>query len=731
MPNLLEDTWVNDQAQAVDLSQLEDAAIAVDASYYLQLFLDYAPFHEPLLPALGGLTGIESHIENDLDSWKQNKTTPFFIFNGQSVVGEDEVSVQRGKEAIKKTDGAWDLYFRSEASQAVSAFGSNRGAFPVQNLFPLLQGILKRRHLQFLVPPFHASAQLAYFDMIESNQCSAIMGSQELLLYPIRDFVIRSIDWEASNFRVISKKGIIQKLNVSESMFVDALLMTGNTFLPLFPPLLTIPPRQPFTVVDAVNMLRTSEKAVAAACSSYNDILQKTDPSWLNKYRKARMTIDHFIYIDESGEIKVSNYETLTQDNYEYLGYQLPAELFHYLNTGLISARTPSWITHGQIVISPTLDGVKSEEYKKLVTNQLMAHREQVLGLLLPRLHRGIQFKPIYVKVWYDDKYSHTIEPRLGGNRALEQAHTWNVKESTIQQYLPNPDPIHGHGSILFEIDALKNHEFAKATVTKEKIKGLDSANLISSAVIWRFLHLRGYVDDLHHLTTWGEALATSIDTIKSTVAKHPDDGLAEAVILAFELLRFDLLNTRNQHPELSGLPMNGTDEDKASLLLISRCAILLRLHHQANGYTGPLSKNFLCFRSLSSSIRGANRDVVEAIVASMLLFAESKKERDDYLDIGQRLPFLMDTDVALGIAVKTWLDESQPADTPEQKQAKLAEFPDKYVPYATDFPTDLYVAYAFFDALHEGIKTLSDKEISANDRKTWDRAAEYLRARR
>jgi hypothetical protein len=248
-------------------------------------------------------------------------------------------------------------------------------------------------------------------------------------------------------------------------------------------------------------------------------------------------------------------------------------------------------------------------------------------------LHRGIQFKPIYVKAWYDDKYSHTIEYRTGGNRALEQAHTWNVKQSTIKQFFPNAN----YGSILFEVDALKNLDFAKATIAKEKVKGIDSADLISSVAIWRFLHLRGYVDQNHHLTVWGEALASSLEAISPTAASHPNDRLAEAVVLAFELLRFDLLNTRNQHPELNGLPMNGSDEDKTSLLLISRTAILLKLHHEANGYTGPLSKNFLSFRSLSSSIREANRDLVEAIVASMLLFAESRKEREDYLDIGQR----------------------------------------------------------------------------------------------
>ncbi|KAI1390972.1 temperature dependent protein affecting M2 dsRNA replication-domain-containing protein [Hypoxylon trugodes] len=731
MPSSFEDHWINEQAVTADLGQLEDTATAVDASYYLQLFLDNPPYHEPLLPALGGLTGIQSHIEHDLDSWAANKTTPFFVFNGQSIEGEDDVSVQRGKRAITGTDEAWTLYFQSQANEAVSAFGSHRGAYPIHHLFPLLQGILKRRGLHFLVPPFNASAQLAYFDLIDSDQCSAIMGSQELLLYPIKDYVIRFIDWDNNNFSAISKKSIIRTLGVTEPLFIDALLMAGTTFLSTFPPLKEpqITARQPPSVQDAVNMLRTSEKSVANACNSFNDILSKSrDPNWLQKYRKARMTIDHFVYIDESGEIKVHNFDTLTQDNWEYLGYQLPAELFHYLNTGLIGARMLSWISHGQIVIYPTLDGVKSDEYRRLVATQLMPLREAALSLLLPRLHRGIQYKPIGVKVWYDEKYSHKIEYRPQENQTSARVHTWNLDSAVAQKFYPNAK----HGSIFYEVTALKNPEFAKRTIAKDKVKGIASADLISSITIWRFLHLRGYVDDKHQLTPWGEALATSLEALEPTVTKNNEvPGLFEAILLAYELLRFDLLNTRNQHPELNGLPMNGSEDDKASLLLISRCSILLKLRHQANGYTGPLSKNFLCFRSLSSSIREAGRDLIEAIVASMFLFAQTDRERSDYLEIGQKLPFLNDTDVALGIAIKTLLDDIHPQESEVERNKKKASFPGTFVPYATHFFEDMGIAFDFFDAIHAGVKTLKTSNDISVDKDAWEKAAAYLKLRR
>lgn len=465
------------------------------------------------------------------------------------------------------------------------------------------------------------------------------MGTNELLLYPIHDCVIKSIDWEAKEITAISKKSLIKTLNVTEPMFVDSLLMSGTSFLPTFPPLQdpSIVRGQPFNIVDAINMLRTSDKAVANACAAFNDILQAADKDWQDKYQKARMAVNHMIYIAENGEIKVNDYSHLTLDNHEYLGLQLPAEMFHYVNTGLISPRFMSWITHSQIVVPPTLDGFASPEYKKLVTSQLVAIREQTLALVIPRLHRGILHKEITLKVWFDDKFSYktsfrSIQPPPG-----KVASTWFAKPEDIDNF---PPPAQTKGLITFEVlSLLVNEEFVKHTFAMEKsIRGLDDKRTIASVVVWRFLHLRGYIDDDHTLTRWGTALASSLLAIRET-EKQLGDGapLAEAVLMAFELIRYDLLHGKNKHEELHGLPLKGTEEDKTSLLLISRCATLLKLRHQTNGYTGPLNKNLLAFRSLSATVREANRDLVEGIVASMFIHGQSNRDRDDWLEIGHR----------------------------------------------------------------------------------------------
>ncbi|KAF4584459.1 XPG I-region protein [Ophiocordyceps camponoti-floridani] len=728
MPFLVEDSWINAQAVTSDIADLQDCAIAIDATYWLNHLLDHSPAHEPLLPALGGLTGIQTHIIENLDNWSSNGIVPFFIFDGQSLTGQDDVTLARRRAANHKTDEAWNLYSQSQAEQAVATFGANPGAYNVKNLYPLLQGILKERNLHFLTPPYNSSAQLAYFEMMDSDQCAGVMGSQELLLFPIKDCIIRSFDWDSKTVTALSKKKVMRVLSVSEPMFIDSMLMTGTSFLPPFPPLqdASMYPN-PFTIMDAVNLLRTSDKSIATACASFNDMLQTQDPDWLDKYRKARMAVHHFIFVAENGEVRVNDFDRLTGDNHEYLGLQLPAELFHYLNTGLISARNLNCITHSQIVVQPTLDGGASEEYKKLVTEKILPLKEQALGLIIPRVHRGIGHKDITMRVWFDSKFAHKINHRALQPPPSQRVGSWDVKEADLRKFFPADFA----GPIYLEVLALANPDFVELTKAKARtIRGIDSAEMVTSVAIWRFLHLRGYADDEHRLTKWGNALATTLLALREAGEKRPETPTVdEAALLAFELIRFGVLDGKYSD-DMQGMPRKGSDEDKSSLVLISRCATLLKLRHQVYGYTGPLNKSLLAFRSLSSAAREAGRDLVEAIVASMFMYGQCKRERDDYLDISQRLPFSQEPDIGMGVAVRTFYDDDEATDSKEARAAKLAEFPKTFVPFAEALAEDFGLCVDFIGAINQGVQTLDSKELAATDKDAWARAQAYLDAR-
>jgi hypothetical protein len=53
-----------------------------------------------------------------------------------------------------------------------------------------------------------------------------------------------------------------------------------------------------------------------------------------------------------------------------------------------------------------------------------------------------------------------------------------------------------------------------------------------------------------------------------------------------------------------------------------------------------------------------------------------------------------------------------------------------KFLPNHVNITEDLNIAFSFFDALHDGIKTLGS-EVSDKDKKAWDNAKEYLAKRR
>lgn len=142
---------------------------------------------------------------------------------------------------------------------------------------------------------------------------------------------------------------------------------------------------------------------------------------------------------------------------------------------------------------------------------------------------------------------------------------------------------------------------------------------------MWRFLQLRGYVDDKHNLTTWGKSLEQALSAV------DPADNLEEAIFIAFEMLRLDLLNTKPWFSQVSGGPMRGSEEDKTFNMLVSRVACVGKLQHKSIGYSGPLSRQLLCYRSLISEVRSALRNLVEVVLTGMLLGGDADRDRNDW----------------------------------------------------------------------------------------------------
>ena len=70
---------------------------------------------------------------------------------------------------------------------------------------------------------------------------------------------------------------------------------------------------------------------------------------------------------------------------------------------------------------------------------------------------------------------------------------------------------------------------------------------------MWRFLELRGYVDEKHQLNHWGETLRAALDASGSE--RHQE----EAVFMAVELLRLGLVTPDTMFLGYAGAPEYGS----------------------------------------------------------------------------------------------------------------------------------------------------------------------------
>jgi hypothetical protein len=125
--------------RASRLDDLKGYVIAIEAIWYFQNLLDTPPSKEPLLSALGGLPlALKSHIEADLDQWERAGLIPYFIFDGLSIIGEEEMSIRTAKESGDRILEAWRLYCNNQATDAVSAFGNSGTNLEAPNLGHML-----------------------------------------------------------------------------------------------------------------------------------------------------------------------------------------------------------------------------------------------------------------------------------------------------------------------------------------------------------------------------------------------------------------------------------------------------------------------------------------------------------------------------------------------------------------------------------------------------------------
>ncbi|THZ81519.1 hypothetical protein D6C84_06508 [Aureobasidium pullulans] len=707
--------------------ELNDRRLGIEAEDFIANILTTAPTKEPLLPALGGLPfALEEIIIQQVTTLKDHGCEPYFIFSGVVSNGQEE-RLQSAIRATKSIAKAWDLYGASQPEYAVTEFGTLSGTINVENVYRFVQNILRKNGVAFLVAPHSACAQLA--SIAGTEFCDAVAGSSDILMFEI-DQLITELDFEKAQFSWITRRECIEALGVtSTSMFVDTCLLAGCSFLPTLPQLendLTGSPKGP-RIRAAADLLKRGQINGNALCLQYRDDPAMVALDYLNRYQKASLYVKHYVCIRPNGKIETADAASAPSDLNNIMGHRLPEEAFAYLSRGVIGSDVLCWIASNEIIERPPLDGGDADAYRRLVSDGLTPLRTSALSLLSYSAHRFYQHNPIDLRCWFNPaapkklNVSDTTDPRstISG---------WNVRLDQIEAKANKLE--RDVSSLAFIVGSLQDTDFAKNSVTAKSggNKPLSSPKEVRSNALWRFLQLRGYIQQDHQLSALGKCLQTAF-------MRHNQQDLEEPALLAFEMLRLNLLNSNNMFP-YNGSPQRGSDTDKRNTLLVSRVACFAGLRHKTIGFTGPLSRHLLAYTSMVSAVRGNLRNVVEMSLFGLLAnyHVDRSMALDQLAEISYSLPFLNDVDCALGIAVKSYLDELSAQGEPTSETSREAvkiKGANEWFPHAKDFQGDLQRAFALWDSVYAAVAAAPDNLVSNRDKKIWEEADVWLSERK
>lgn len=559
------------------------------------------------------------------------------------------------------------------------------GAYRSYHIVRSLQMYLHTQGARIQVAPYTAASQLAYLEREE--YIDGVQGSASCLVYG-SDKVILSYDWEKKQVVWVSLQKCLAKLELDRDQFVNACLLSGSSILPAIPELDTDSP---------MPRIQAAKSLLKSVNNDVDSLLRHKEGDWHKLFYKARFALKHPVVLQTGGKVEPLDWQSGPSDAHEFIGQRLPEEVFRYLSHGLIGPRVLNWRTRMEVLETPPLDGGLSPAYKDLVQGRLQPLRAQALTLLTHSLNRYYQKNDVDLVCWFNDtnKVPLNIPDRP---ERTKNADKWHVKAGQMPKS-SDADP--DGSSLLYGILSLANDSEAKKTVTPRpagsgaQVKELKE---IRANTVWRFLQDRGYVNSDHTLSAWGKALKAAFERAMGKV--NMSDAAArtemeEAVLMAFELLRLDLLGTQQMFPlpPYSGAPMKGSDTDKSNTVLIGRVACLGVLQHRAIGYTGLLSRNLLAYHQMAATVRGALRDLLEMHACHMFLSGVVDRNLPTVAltTLGASLPFVNEPDVGLGLVVKSYLDElssNQPTNV------------HKWFMHAVDIDADLDKAWNLWDAV-------------------------------
>ncbi|MCJ1317213.1 hypothetical protein MMC15_002536 [Xylographa vitiligo] len=728
------------------LTSLKNSVIGIDAAYYLERIFTIS--REPLLSALGGWPlayGVV--VRKDLDDLQSAGLKAHFVFNGLDYGVEDDPfkSTSTSSGLIAK---AFKLYEAENTTEAVKEFKA-AGVPTSAALSEFLKKVLYDSKVEFTVAPYSALAQLAYYEKDPSQFIDAIFGPSELFLFGVDKLItkftlaydvlgpsengasmkVSSFALDNSTFSWIDRRECLEQLgNISAEVFIDACMLAGSNLMETFPPFRNSQLfKSGYSIRDAVKLLMTHGPSVSGVCAQYQDDKKIKQLDYLDRYKRVMTGIKHHVIITKNGNVETLDTVHAPFDVHDCIGQRLPEELMYYLFRGMIKPRVLNWLTSGKINVTAPYTGGETQEYQKLVKEQLLPWRGQALCLLADSINRYYGKKEVTTRFWFDASTEQKLDLKDLLPSQKNVLRTWHVSDQLIGERKDELEQSEGPGSsyLFGAIRSIASQSFVTKTLSPRDPKPLRTTREVVTNVIWRFLHLRQYVDGDHNLTAWGTFLVQTLEKLGSSSSREQ----TEAAFLAIELLRLGILNPSTVSPSYSGASSYTIDVDRRNSMIVSWVASLGKIRHHAIGYSGPLNRQLLAFQSIVSEVRISLRDLVEMSLVSLFLEGDADRDRKDWMDISLSLPFYEDTSCAVGILFKSYLDELSKMDEPTS-EATRAEVKDKAQSWLKhgDFRGSFDDSLRLWDAVYENVKSFDEL---TGAKPLWDEVDQWLALRR
>ncbi|KJA18080.1 hypothetical protein HYPSUDRAFT_205688 [Hypholoma sublateritium FD-334 SS-4] len=663
--------------QTHPLAVISDSRLGIDASYYLTQLTDTPPSREPLLAATGGLPlALTVRIESDLRALEKLRIKPVFVFPGLLPNRRWKTPPHAEHvEACRDRRDAWAKYEQGQEDAATRLF-EGRSAFPQWDLWRMVLRIFRHRNVEFLVAPYVAWAQLVYLQRHHKSYIHAIYGPTDTLLYPGVDKLITSLDLAAASptFQFTSKRSFLQELQVTEDQFLDIGILVGSEHSSPFPP--TVHEQALKATVDIVKYYKSGHAAVLA----YAEHPAVKALQYPEHYARTRAMIRYSLVLSSEGTVlplplalptpaphgggggahPAQHHPTaadIPADLHEIFTHRLPDEVYYYLSRGLLGPQALVWLTGGQIAERPPLDNGETTEYKRfvkeVVTDGQTGPRCTALALVSSVAHAFWANRKVYGAFWFDAPGG----PKTVGHNSPQTAQLaervtgWNVGYAVVEEELRRQNS----STIDFALclGATSSERLAGRTKLKSTAGApLEKKDEVVANVIWRFLELRGFLLNSHTHSPLARAMYGAIKNARV------NDKFQDALYLFLELVRAGVMHGHLWSGRaFSGGPSFGTDEEKASMLLVMRVLSIVPLNFKPQPWSAPLSRELLVFNAFVRSLTRALRTLLEVTSLNMLLRHDARRARDDLLDIALSLPFQTDVNTGFGVLAKVYLD--------------------------------------------------------------------------